>query len=395
MSVVGRTGTHGRARRAVLSSLILAAAAGSFAAPGAAGAQQPTPKSSTASGAQRATSRAVDVRWYPWVGCWQRTTDMPGAALTCFVPAEGASAVDLITVVNGTVESREHLVADGRPHPIEKDGCTGSQTVTRATTGARVYIGSTYTCAGDIHGRSSTLYAILPTGEWIDAREVESGGGRVLNITRYRDAGLPSTVPSSVRSALARHALTATTARASAGASVSESEVADALRAVDSAVVRAWLTARAQGYASGTSGGAAPPPPVQVRVYQGTPPAAPQQALERFPTARVPTCDASGCYVENPYSDYNGISYVPYPAYPTMSTGYYYESPYAFGYYPYSYPIVVYGAGGRFGFGGRGPGRGGAPMIRGLPGSRPQGPSGIHPVQPRPPGGRPPGRGRP
>src|SRR5512146_1615484 len=176
MSIAIRTGMHGRARRAAFSVLILFAAASVLVAPRTSAAQRP---SSTQPAAQRATTHAVDVRWYPWIGCWQRTTDpTPGGALTCVVPAAGASSVDIVTIANGAIESREHLVVDGRPHPIEKDGCTGSQTATWASSGARLYIGSAYTCAGELHGRSSTLYAILPTGEWVDARTVESGGGR-------------------------------------------------------------------------------------------------------------------------------------------------------------------------------------------------------------------------
>jgi hypothetical protein len=387
MSIVDRTGMHRRARRAAVSVLIIPAAAFALAAPQTGAAQRPAPKTPAAPATQRGPAHAVDVRWYPWIGCWQRTADVgPGAVLTCVVPAEGASAVDIVTVSNGGVESREHVVVDGRPHPVEKDGCTGSQTATWASSGARVYIGSAYTCAGELHGRSSTLYAILPTGEWVDAREVQSGGGKLLTVTRYHDAGLPSSVPASVRSEIAHHALAATTARASAGAPVSPTEIAEAQRAVDSAVVQAWLTARTQGYAANTN--VPPPAPVagEIRVYQSAPPMTAPRGMERLPSTRVPVCDASGCYVENPYSDFNGISYVPYSPYPSGWTGGYYYP------YPYVAPIVVIRGGSRFG--GRPPTQGRPPVIHMPPGRPPTGPSGIHPVQP-PPGGRVPGRVRP
>ena len=384
MSMIERTGVGRRARRATLPFWALSAAVCAASVPRGAAAQRPAPRAATA---KASTMHAIDVRWYPWVGCWQRTTDVGPGLLTCVVPAEGASAVDLITVTNGTVESREHLVVDGRPHPIEKDGCTGSETASWAASGALVYIGSAYTCGATLHGRSSTLYAILPTGEWIDARQIESGGGRVLTVTRYRDAGLPSTVPASIRSEIARHSLAATTARASAGASVSRTEVAEAQRAVDSVVVQAWLTARAQGYAANTTAPASSAPAGEIQVYRGAPPVAAPPALEQIPTARIPTCDASGCYMENPYSGYNGISYVPYSPYPTMWTGSYYYP------YPYIAPIVVIRGGNRFD--GHRPMNGRPPVIHTPPGRPPAGPSGIHPVQPRPPGGRVPGRVRP
>lgn len=380
MFILDQSGMHSRARRGAFSLLILAGAGVLLVTPHAVTAQRQTPRSASASATERTTSRALDVRWYPWIGCWQRTTDAgPNGVLTCVVPAEGASVVDLVTVANGAVESREHLVVDARPHEIAKDGCTGSQTATWATTGARVYIGSAYTCAGNIHGRSSTLYAILPTGEWIDARQVESGDGRVLNVTRYRDAGLPSTVPASIRSQITAHTLAATTARASAGGSVSQNEVAEAQRAVDSVVVRAWLTARAQGYAEYTPAQAQPGVTV-VRVYEGTPPSS-QAEMPNFPSTRVPTCDSSGCYSQSPYSDYNGLSYSQYPMYPYSP----YANPYAFGYYPYAYPVVVFGTGSRVGHGFN---QGRPPVFHTPFGRPPAGPSGFHPMQPRP-------RGRP
>jgi hypothetical protein len=384
MVIFDRARLRGRVRRASVSVLVLPTA-GLCAGVGALAAQRPATPSASAAPARR----AVDVRWYPWIGCWQRTTDVtPAAGLTCVVPAEGASAVDVLAIANGSIESRERIVVDARPHPIDRDGCTGSQTATWATSGARVYLGAAYTCGAALHGRSSTLYAILPSGDWLETRDVRSGGGRVLTVTRYRDAGLPATVPTAVRSEIAHHALAAATARASAGASVSANDVAEAERAVDTAVVQAWLTARAQGYATAataTAAGTAPqaaPAVTQVRVYEGTPPRPP--ALEPMPSSRVPVCDASGCYVENQYSDFNGFSYVPYSPYPTMYPGAYYV--------PYVTPIVVIRGGSRFD--GHRPVGGRPPVIHVPFGHQQTGPSGIRPVQPAP-GGRIAPRGRP
>jgi hypothetical protein len=86
------------------------------------------------------------------------------------------------------------------------------------------------------------------------------------------------------------------------------------------------------------------------------------------------------------------MSYTPYPAYPSMWYGSSaFGNPYGFGYYPYSYPVIVFGAGSRVG--GHGPIREGGGLIH-TPGRPPMGPSGFHPGQGRPSGGVP-GRGRP
>ena len=106
-------------RRRTLGTLtglvwVLAASAG-------VGAQQP-----------RTKQTADDPRWLAYVGCWSRTADPATTSqLTCVTPGPG-SAADIITITNGTIDARERLDVDGQPHPIDKDGCTGSQTANTA-----------------------------------------------------------------------------------------------------------------------------------------------------------------------------------------------------------------------------------------------------------------------
>jgi hypothetical protein len=196
------------------------------------------------------------------------------------------------------------------------------------------------------------MFAILPSGVWLEIRDVHSGGGWVETVTRFHDAGLPSSVPADIRSEISHHELAVATARAAASGPASADDIAEASRSVDTAVVQSWLSARGQAYAADSSavGGAN-----VVHVYEGAPasaPATPAPAGEMVETG----CNAFGCYAPNVYSSYNGVVYTPF------------GQPYVYGYPPY-YPgfvaplVIVHGS--TF--------RGRPPIIRPLPGHPPIG----------------------
>jgi hypothetical protein len=287
---------------------------------------------------QRSASATTDdARWYPWIGCWQRSGEGASTRYTCVKPSSDGSA-DILTIANGAVESREHLVVDGVPHPIDRDGCRGSQTATWASSGNRIYIGAAYSCSGGMHGRSTRMFAILPSGIWLELRDVHSGGGWAETITRFHDVGVPASVPADVRSEISRRELAIATARAAASAPVSASDIAEATRSVDTVVVQSWLAARGQAFAvdSVGPGGAQAPLP---RVYSEPSPTPSQPAPRPEYSAAPMGCDAFGCYEPNVYSSYNGYVYSPY-----VQRYVYYGSPY---YVPYLAPLIVVRGGAR------------------------------------------------
>jgi hypothetical protein len=152
-----------------------------------------------------------DTRWSPWLGCWQ-TADA-NAPITCIVPTTRASAVDVVTVVDGQVDSRQRIDADGQAHPIDRAGCRGRETVTWSPTGHRVYRRDDLVCPGGVNGISTTLMAISPAGEWLNIEGVRAGAGSLERLDRFHDAGLPSTIPKDTRTAIAKRQLAITTAR--------------------------------------------------------------------------------------------------------------------------------------------------------------------------------------
>src|SRR5690348_16414456 len=184
-----------------------------------------------------APSRAhaqADARWTAWLGCWAPDSSAvlggtAASSVTCLVPVAGSSAVDALTIVRGAIASRDRLTMSARPHPIDGQGCHGTEAVTWSASGRRTYLRSAYTCTGGTRGTSSSIYAFTPRGEWLRATEIRSGDGAITSVERLREVGVPDVVPASAQRAIDRQQLAITTARAAAAARITVPEVLDAL----------------------------------------------------------------------------------------------------------------------------------------------------------------------
>lgn len=256
-------------------------------------------------------------RWSAWLGCWRAAeADAPA---TCVVPSVRASAVDIVTIVNGAIESRQRVDADSQPHPVDRAGCRGMETASWSPNGRRVYRRTDLVCPGGVNGTSTTLMAISPSGEWLNIEGVRAGSGSLERLDRYHDVGLPSSVPKEIRSAIERRQLAISTARAAAAAPITEADVVEASANVEPGVVRSWLAEAGAGAAIMELAG--PPRQAQQPVYEEAPAPGMQNA---------PTCVPSGCYAPNPYSPYNGYSMYPYSPV--------YASPFGFG---FTTPVII------------------------------------------------------
>jgi hypothetical protein len=194
----------------------------------------------------------VGPKWLGWVGCW--TASLPGAAaaegggVVCITPsAQGADAVDVATVSDGKVVSTQRIDASGTERPMDAKGCTGVQRASWSADERRIYLRSSATCDG-LKSTTSGILSMTATGEWLDVRGVSSYGSQSVRVARYRDAGIPASVPAEIASALRDRGGSAETARVAAGAPIGASGVIEAARAADSAVVAAWLLERAQRF---------------------------------------------------------------------------------------------------------------------------------------------------
>jgi len=196
-----------------------------------------------------AQTAQIDARWQPWLGCWTQvasaveTLTSPPAAgrLACVVPAAGTSAVDIVTVADRRIVSREHIEATSAHRTSERDGCTGWESAEWSSDARRVYLQSEYDCAGGVKRRSTGVIAMTLKGEWLNITGVavrENTGVRVLH---HRPAATPSALPEEMASALDGKAFAVDAARVAAASPIGTADIADASRHVNAAVVEAWL----------------------------------------------------------------------------------------------------------------------------------------------------------
>jgi hypothetical protein len=234
---------------------VFAAVAIGVGAPSAAWTQQAS---------QASASAQLDARWQPWIGCWRpaappsadgvsysttpRSSDAP---LVCVIPASNeraSSSVNVLTVKDGKIVSRDTITVTGANVARSKDGCNGTESAKWSADGHRLYVGSEFTCPGGLKRTSSGLFAISPQGQWVNVQSVTASGSNAVRTLRYSDAGMPGTVPSEITDAIANQSLAVSTARAAAGERLSTAAVIDASRNADSSAVAAWLIDRGQGF---------------------------------------------------------------------------------------------------------------------------------------------------
>ncbi len=245
----------GHTQRATVFATVFAAIALIVGAPSTGWAQQTPQMSQTAQ---------LDARWQPWIGCWRpaappsvdpisysttpRSSDAP---LVCVIPASGgntSSSVNVVTVKDGKIVSRDTIVATGSNVARSKDGCSGIESAKWSADGHRLYVSSDFTCPGGLKRTSSGLFAISPQGQWVNVQSVNASGTTAVRTLRYSDAGVPSSVPSEISDALANQTLAVSSARAAAGERLSTAAIIDASHNTDSSAVAAWLIDRGQGF---------------------------------------------------------------------------------------------------------------------------------------------------
>lgn len=196
----------------------------------------------------RAQNAQTDGRWQAWLGCWSpagtlvRVVGKSATNVVCVVPSAPASAVDVITITDGKVADRTHVDADGQPHALTKEGCTGWQSATWSPSARRVYLKSELNCSGAAATHVSAVYAMAGSGEWIDAQGMRVGKNTAVHAVRYRQTADPGTLPAEVASKLPEKRTMAHAASVLAvAAPPSLADVEEASRELDPAVVSTWL----------------------------------------------------------------------------------------------------------------------------------------------------------
>jgi hypothetical protein len=164
------------------------------------------------------------------------------------VPVGSTRGIDILSVVDGKVVSRRRVEADTRPHSIDGQGCRGEEKTSWSPKGRRLYLRAEYVCTTGVVGGTTTLFSLLPSGEWLEVEHVRSGAGSIVRIERRTDAGLPSNLPHEVAARMSSQRLAIVTARADASAPLRTDDIVETLRNTDTTVARAWLLETGQPF---------------------------------------------------------------------------------------------------------------------------------------------------
>jgi hypothetical protein len=195
-----------------------------------------------------AQSTAADPRWNTFVGCWASgPLDAFSGSLSrpvCVVPA-GGSAVDILSIVDGRVASRERIDANGEQRPTERDGCSGWQSARWSADNRRVFLKSEHQCAGGLQRSSSGLIAMSPAGDWLDVVSVTSGKDTGVRVMRHRPltdpAALPGLPPEAASALRSIPPSRIQESRTLAIAPIGTADIVEASHQVADGVVAAWL----------------------------------------------------------------------------------------------------------------------------------------------------------
>ncbi|MFW6198734.1 MAG: hypothetical protein ACOC5E_02815, partial [Acidobacteriota bacterium] len=183
-----------------------------------------------------------DGAWLPWLGCWTAT----GAAgeLLCIRPSEEDRAVELLSLEGGSVTSTETLRADGRPHPVSREGCEGTESAAFSDDGRRIYLESDLTCEGDVERRSTGIVAWVSPEEWIRVETVEVGNETAATVERFGPAPSDELEGTELDDIVAGRSMAVRSARMAAASRPSPDAVIEANREVHDEAVRAWVAER-------------------------------------------------------------------------------------------------------------------------------------------------------
>ena len=309
-------------------------------------------------------AQEVDSRWAPWLGCWRAVDETATAPVLCVVPLAGEAAIEMLTIVDGQVVSRESIFADGQEHTVSRDECEGWERAEFSDDSHRIYIGSELTCGASAHRSSTGVMSMVSPYEWLDVRTIDVDGQSVPWALRYRfasEADFRAAGQGDLVSALGSEARIA---RRVASVPIAIDDVIEANGKVSAETLQLWVVERGEPFALDASR-------LIEMADSGVPPSVIDDVVavsypEKFvvnegrTAGRRPAEAARGRpglgYVRrlNPFLDpfYDPYSrygyYSPYGSYSRYGLGYYGGFGYGYGGYNYGFggygtPIIVVG----------------------------------------------------
>ncbi len=191
------------------------------------------------------SAQDMDVRWFPWLGCWEAVDGGEDSPLLCVRPAAQGEGVEFLTWAEGQITSSETILADGFPKEAEREECRGLEEARFSDDGRRVYLKSDYVCEGGNERGASGILAMINPMEWVDIKAVE-GTPWVL---RYRLARASKVEEAGMENVVASRASAVKAARIAASARLTENDLIEAAGKVDAVAVEALIVERGDPFA--------------------------------------------------------------------------------------------------------------------------------------------------
>ena len=208
-----------------------------------------------------AAAQEVDSRWAPWIGCWRAVDETAAAAFTatatasaeapllCVVPLAGEAAIEMLTVVDGQVVSRESIFTDGRQHGVSREECEGWEGAEFSADSHRIYVRSELTCAAGSHRSSTGLMSMVSPFEWLDVRTMDVDGQSVPWAIRYRLASQADFEAAGQEDLFSAQGSEVRMARMVASIPIVVDDVIEAAGRVSAETLQLWVVERGEPFA--------------------------------------------------------------------------------------------------------------------------------------------------
>jgi hypothetical protein len=294
----------------------------------------------------RAQDSTVDSRWLAYLGCWEAVG--PAKTHLCVVPVTGTSAVDLVTIANGTVVARDRIAATGERATTTHGNCSGWQSASWSDIGDRVYLRSEETCTPGNPRPGTGLIAPTRDGQWLYIQGMTLGTQTGVRVQRYHEVTTNLLLPQEIADALQLDLTATMQARAAAAAPLTIDDLVDASRHLDAAVVEAWLVERGGSFTLDAkrllalAKGGVPPRTIDVLVALSYPGVFAINPTSRRGERRVSTEESYGGGAGPIYPLSScGLDYTFYPFGSGYCDGLTPWYPYGYGWYPGNYSVVI------------------------------------------------------
>ena len=196
-----------------------------------------------------AAAHEVDSRWAPWIGCWRAVYETATAPLLCVVPLAGEAAIEMLTVVDGQVVSRESVFTDGQQHAVSREECEGWEIAEFSDDSRRIYVRSELLCGTGGPRTSTGVMSMVSPSEWLDVRTVKVDGQSFPWVLRYRLASQADFQAAGQGDLIAAQGSNVRMARMAASLPIAVSDVIEAVGKVAEETVTMWVVERAEPFA--------------------------------------------------------------------------------------------------------------------------------------------------